>query len=137
MATLIYRLASFLMYTMLDATIKASLLLALIAATAILSRRASASFRHMMWALGLGCALCLPLLSQNLPHWRVPVTTLPTHSRPAAEEAPPLAEAAQPKPPIYAPVEPRTKASVPAVATLPRGVAEPTAAVQPPPPCVT
>ena len=134
MATLFHGSFSGLMYTLIDAAVKAALLLVMVTIIAVLLRRASASFRHMTWALGLACTLCLPLLSQNLPHWRVPVTALPTHSRPAAREAPPLADAAQPKPPIYAPVVPRTKASVPSAAALPRGVAEPTVAVQPPAP---
>ena len=132
MATLIYGSASFLMYTMLDATVKASLLLALVAAIAILSRRTSASFRHLMWTLGLGCALCLPLLSRNLPHWRVPVTTLPTHSRPAAEEAPPLADALQPAPQKAASASPTDQTGHLSAAAPPSSPAEPQTVVQPP-----
>ena len=122
MATLIDGSAYGLMYTMIDAAVKASLLLALAAAIAVLSRRASASFRHLAWALGLGCALCLPLLSRNLPRWRVPITTPLTHSRPAAEEAPPAdapqpdapqPDAPQPAPQAAASATPRAKAGVP------------------------
>ena len=87
-------LVSRLIFTLADAAIKATVLLALAAAIVLLSRRASASCRHLVWALGLGCVLGLPLLSWNLPHWRVPVTTPPTHS-PAAPSQPP-AEAPSP-----------------------------------------
>jgi len=78
-----------------DATVKTTLLLAVVTVAAILSRRASASFRHLLWALGLGCALFLPVLSWNLPQWHVPVTVSPTRARPVAEAAP-LAQAAPP-----------------------------------------
>ena len=134
MVTLFYSSISGLMYTMTDAAVKAALLLALVAIIATLSRRTSASFRHLMWALGLGCALCLPLLSRNLPHWRVPFTTLPTHSRPAAALPPPLADASQPTPHTPAPVGPRTKTGVSSAAVLPNTASEPPAAVQSPAP---
>ena len=88
-----------LLFTMVDASIKATVLLALAASVAVLSRRTSASFRHLVWALGLGCVLVLPLLSGDLPHWRIPVATPATHSLPAAALPPPLADTPQ-QPPV-------------------------------------
>jgi beta-lactamase regulating signal transducer with metallopeptidase domain len=64
-----------LVFLLADVTVRATLVLALAALFAILSRRASASFRHFVWALGLGCALCLPVLTLALPGWRVAVKT--------------------------------------------------------------
>ena len=121
------------MYTMIDAAVKAALLLALVAIIAVLSRRVSASFRHLTWALGLGCALCLPLLSQNLPHWRIPIAALPTHSRPAAEEAPPLADVPQSTAHVSIPSTPRTKSGIPSASALPNTASEPPAVQLPAP----
>lgn len=60
---------------MADVTIRATVLLALTAIIATLSRRASASFRHLVLALGLGCILVLPLLTVALPSWKIAVKT--------------------------------------------------------------
>ncbi len=38
-------------------------------------RRASAAARHLVWSLGLGAMLALPLISLTLPAWEVPVIT--------------------------------------------------------------
>ena len=57
----------------LDAIIKASLILAATAATATLLRRGSAAARHMVWTLGLLGALTAPALALALPRWEVPL----------------------------------------------------------------
>ena len=44
-------------FVILNAVIKVTLLMMTASAAALLSRRASASFRHLVWTLGLGCAL--------------------------------------------------------------------------------
>lgn len=80
-------------FVLFDAAIKITLLMIAASAVALLSRRASASFRHLIWTLGLGCALGLPLLSYTLPHWQVSTFPAPGQSRPAADKAPPLAQA--------------------------------------------
>ena len=82
------------LFRMADATVKAALMLGLAAVFAVLLRRSSASVRHIVWALGLGSALLLPLLS-GLPPWRVPYTVPPAHSRPSANGVPP-AQASRP-----------------------------------------
>ena len=66
-----------LLLLMADVTVRATVLMALTAIIAILSRRASASFRHLVWALGLGCTLFLPLLTVALPSWKIAVRSLP------------------------------------------------------------
>ena len=76
-------------FLLADATVKAVLLLGLAAAVALLSRRASAAFRHLVWALALGCVLVLPLLSRSLPHWHLAVRTPVAHERQAALPPPP------------------------------------------------
>jgi TonB family protein len=62
---------------LLDATIKGTALLLLSGALNLALRRASAAARHLVWSLGLGAMLALPLLSLTLPAWKAPVT-LPT-----------------------------------------------------------
>jgi beta-lactamase regulating signal transducer with metallopeptidase domain len=61
---------------LIDIAVRSTVLLALTAAVvAVLSRRhgggASASLRHLVWTLGLACALLLPLLSCALPGWHI------------------------------------------------------------------
>src|SRR5689334_1541137 len=58
---------------LLDAVIKASLVLALTAVAAAALRRASASARHLVWTLGLMGALAAPALSLALPRWELPI----------------------------------------------------------------
>jgi hypothetical protein len=50
-------LSASLPHFLIDTTARVTVLLALTAIIALLSRRASASFRHLIWSLGLGCAL--------------------------------------------------------------------------------
>ncbi len=82
-------LADRFVFVLVDATVKATVLLALAVIIVVFARRASASFRHLIWVLGLGCALILPLLSQTLPHWRVPLRTPVVQPRQAALSPPP------------------------------------------------
>lgn len=58
----------------LDIIVRASALLAAAAlADLILSRRASAATRHLVWTLAVGALLALPFASYVLPKWTVPV----------------------------------------------------------------
>ena len=59
-----------------DAVIKATVLLCLAAGLSFLLRRASAAARHFVWTLGLVSALVLPALSFALPRWELPLITL-------------------------------------------------------------
>ncbi|MGI4789001.1 MAG: M56 family metallopeptidase [Janthinobacterium lividum] len=84
------RFAARFLFVLADTTVKAVLLLAAATIIATLSRRASASFRHLVWAITLTCVFFLPLLSWNLPHWRVSVTVPAAHTVQVTDEAPPL-----------------------------------------------
>ena len=64
----------------LDAIVKASLILAVTAVIATLSRRASAAARHMIWTLGLFGALTAPVLALALPRWEVPLVRISVDS---------------------------------------------------------
>ncbi|MEO6212523.1 MAG: M56 family metallopeptidase, partial [Vicinamibacterales bacterium] len=68
---------------LIDAVIKATLLLAAAALTTLALQRASAAARHLVWTVALLAALALPVLSIALPRWQVPIVTL-TASAPAA-----------------------------------------------------
>src|SRR6187551_1810890 len=60
----------------LDAIVKASLILAATGLVATVLHRASAAARHMIWTLGLAGALLVPALSIVLPRWEVPLVRL-------------------------------------------------------------
>lgn len=64
-------------------TVKISLMLAAFLLATKLMRRASASSRHLVWALGVAGLLCFPVMEAALPSWEV----LPfhAHSSSAAE----------------------------------------------------
>ncbi|BDI33756.1 hypothetical protein CCAX7_58070 [Capsulimonas corticalis] len=68
--------------------LKATALLATATLAAFAARRASASVRHLIWALGLTSALVLPLLSVMLPHWSATVPAAPAAIRTAVNAAP-------------------------------------------------
>lgn len=68
----------------LDAVAKASLILAATALLAAALRRASASARHFVWALGLLSALAAPALSIALPRWELPIVTIDAAATSAA-----------------------------------------------------
>ena len=67
-----------------DAVIKASLILAATALAAAALRRASASARHLVWTFGLLSALAIPALSLALPRWELPIVTIAPAVRPDA-----------------------------------------------------
>ena len=58
---------------LLDASLKSLLILAGVGLVLLLGRRASAAARHLVALLGLAGFLGLPLLTQALPHWPVPI----------------------------------------------------------------
>ena len=58
---------------LLDATLKGTALLLLSGMMALALRRASAAARHLVWSLGLGALLALPILALMLPAWNLPV----------------------------------------------------------------
>lgn len=121
-------LADRFVFVLGDAAVKAALLLTLAAVLAVCLRRASASFRHLVWALGLGGALFLPLLSCNLPHWRVFVAAAPTRVHSAPSLAPPIPQAA---PKTAAAQKAPTSQAAPASEAAPSDSAPPLPAVAP------
>jgi HEAT repeat protein/beta-lactamase regulating signal transducer with metallopeptidase domain len=80
----------------IDAIVKASVVLGVAGLVAASLRRASASARHFVWTLGLLSALAAPALSLALPRWELPIVTVAATPRvepsPAASTAtaPPL-----------------------------------------------
>src|SRR5262245_29124593 len=62
----------------IDAVVKASVLLGATAIVALALRRASASARHLVWTLGLVGALAAPAVSMVTPHWTVPIVRIAT-----------------------------------------------------------
>lgn len=56
---------------LVDAFVKATILLLCAAGGALLLRRSSAALRHLVWALACGGALVLPVASALIPNWRV------------------------------------------------------------------
>ena len=61
---------------LLDAVLKATVLLGGAAVLTAMLRRSSAASRHLIWTVALAAALVLPALSTALPRWQVPVITL-------------------------------------------------------------
>jgi beta-lactamase regulating signal transducer with metallopeptidase domain len=55
----------------LDITLKGSLILVLIGLTCLAFKGLSASTRHLLWTLGIGAVLLLPVFSIGLPDWPV------------------------------------------------------------------
>ncbi len=75
----------------IDALIKASLVLGATALVAAALGRASASARHLVWTLGLVGALAAPALSLALPRWEVPLVHIqnaPVVAEPSVAQAP-------------------------------------------------
>ena len=57
---------------LLQATLKGTLILLSALVLNLLLRRSSAALRHLVWTLGLGAMLLLPIFSLTLPAWKVP-----------------------------------------------------------------
>src|SRR3954470_21782806 len=72
-----------------DAVVKASVILGTTALAALVLRRASASARHLVWTLGLVSALGVPVLSLALPRWELPIVTVAARARVASDSFPP------------------------------------------------
>jgi HEAT repeat protein/beta-lactamase regulating signal transducer with metallopeptidase domain len=117
-----------------DALIKVTLVFGLAALATLALGKASAAARHLVWALALGCALILPVLSVALPRWQLPVVTLKT-----AAFAPPAIEPSVPQP-AQLNVKPETDRnhsrsttvsnhqSIPAATTAPAAITMPSVA---------
>lgn len=69
---------------LLTILVKASLIMAATAAVALLSRRASAATRHLIWTVAILTLLALPLLSTLLPGLAIPVAAKAPVARIAA-----------------------------------------------------
>ena len=67
---------------LLDAAVKATIILGLAGVATALLRRASAASRHLVWTAALLAALVLPALSLALPRWQMAVVTLPSTAPP-------------------------------------------------------
>ena len=65
------RIADSWMAFFLPVMLKSSLLMGLLLLAGRLMRSASASARHLMWALGMSGLLLLPILQAGLPSWQV------------------------------------------------------------------
>src|SRR5262245_50974349 len=65
--------SAFSLPLVVDAIVKASVILGATALTAAPLRRASASAPHLVWTLGLLGALAAPILSLALPRWELPI----------------------------------------------------------------
>jgi HEAT repeat protein/beta-lactamase regulating signal transducer with metallopeptidase domain len=76
----------------IDAVVKASVVLGAAALAAAALRRASASARHFVWTLGLLSALAAPALSLALPRWELPLVTVPAAAPAAGSDQAPVME---------------------------------------------
>ncbi|HEX2076456.1 MAG TPA: M56 family metallopeptidase [Longimicrobium sp.] len=65
-----------------DLAVKGTVVLAAAWIATLALRRASASARHLAWAVGFGGLLALPVLAVALPSWQIPI--LPAEPLPAA-----------------------------------------------------
>ena len=61
------------LFFLLDVALKGTVILLAATAAARLLRRASASTRHYLWLCALGSVLLLPVATNLLPEWRVPL----------------------------------------------------------------
>jgi HEAT repeat protein/beta-lactamase regulating signal transducer with metallopeptidase domain len=115
----------------LDALLKATLLLSIAGLATTVLTRASAAVRHLVWTFALAGALFLPILSIALPRWQLPLVTFAAPAQPApsaaldfapAPHAPARAHRAERQEPIAsAPVEaPATAAAAPSASLLPK-----------------
>lgn len=74
-----------------DMALKGALILALTGVVAASSRSASAAARHLVWSIGLGAAVALPLVQWLLPDWSLAV--LPVREAPAVSGSTLMADA--------------------------------------------
>src|SRR3954465_8916563 len=81
--------------TAVDAVVKATLLLAFVAAAARALRAGSASLRHFLWTLGIVGSLVLPILSRATPVRVVVLRTAPTPVAATTQQFQPNASVAQ------------------------------------------
>ncbi len=82
------------MLSAIGIVIRTSMLLVCVSVVAFSLRRASASVRHALWAIGLLAVLVFPVVSDILPKWDVPV--LPAGSALTRYDTSPLTEEAPP-----------------------------------------
>lgn len=120
---------------LVNAVVKATVLLAGAGLLSFALRRASAAMRHFVWSMGLAGSLALPVLMFALPSWPVPIlpappiaaaraqpTLTPAETTPP-EQTPGTASEPNPGTPSQAARErqtPRTEDSGPALAQLAR-----------------
>src|SRR3954467_9839130 len=71
--------------SILDASIKSILVMALAAGLILAFRRASAATRHSIWFASLAALLLLPIFSLIVPAWQKPLWVLSTSVSPANE----------------------------------------------------
>ena len=81
--------AVFVISLLVDSTIKAAILLALVAAIMSFSKQVSAASRHLVWLLSLAVIFALPLLVLILPTWNVLPSWLAFPAGPATPIASP------------------------------------------------
>ena len=74
---------------LVDAVIKASMILAIAACASFVLRRASAAARHLVWTLALCSAIVLPVLTVVLPKWQLPIVTIVSEHAVRAEATAP------------------------------------------------
>ena len=80
---------------LLDASFKATVVLAAAGLAVLLVRKGSASGRHLVWSLAVLAALCLPLFGLVLPSWRVEVVESAGAATPALRTEGPFATGAK------------------------------------------
>jgi HEAT repeat protein/beta-lactamase regulating signal transducer with metallopeptidase domain len=114
----------------LDAVVKASVILAVTALAAVALRRSSAAARHLVWSLGLLSALAAPALSVALPRWELPLLTI---AAPAGDTTatPSTAVGREPAATTTAPVA--SASTSPVASAFRRKIASESAAAETPP----
>jgi HEAT repeat protein/beta-lactamase regulating signal transducer with metallopeptidase domain len=108
----------------LDAGLRATVVLGAAGLAAFLLRRGSAAARHFAWTLGLIGALTLPLVSALVPAWKLPLLPAPAATLPLLAAEAPASPAHDPvvrrsvTPPLPAPRAAAQTAPVPATAPV-------------------
>lgn len=78
------------MMVLFEFAVKASILLALALAVAVITRQRSAAFRHAVLAVAVVSSLSLPVLFQVSPGWDVPVTAIGAATAPDLDSTRPI-----------------------------------------------